>query len=106
MGTKAQVARHKSQGVSCNARLEFFCLLPFALCLALAGAGCGKPQLVVYEDNYLTYNHPFSDDADLAVRRNAEKLCAQRKQAAVKTRSACSMKECTTHYQCVDKTEN
>ncbi len=65
-------------------------------------AGCGtKPA--IEESNYLTYDHPFTDAAALAAQRNAEKVCAERKQAALKTRSVCSLKECTTHYQCVDK---
>jgi hypothetical protein len=71
--------------------------------LMLALAGCaGTVQPLVMEDNYLTYEHAFTDAAALSVQRNAEKMCAQRKQSAIKTRSVCSLKECTTHYQCVD----
>jgi len=73
------------------------------LLVMLAGAGCSTPQMAVYEDNYLTYAHPFTDAAAQAVQRGAEKVCAGRKQDAVKTRSVCSMKECTTHYQCVPR---
>jgi hypothetical protein len=70
----------------------------------LAVAGCAATtQPMISENNYLTYEHPFTDASAQAVQKNAEKMCAQRKQDAVKTRSACSMKECTTHYQCVDK---
>ena len=66
-------------------------------------AGCGtQPDIV--EGNYLTYHHPFTEAAFQSVRQNAEKTCAQRKQVAVETRHQCSLKECTTDYQCVDKT--
>ena len=72
------------------------------LLVVLACAGCGA-QPVINESNYLTYDHPFTDAAAQAVQQNAEKICAERKQAAVKTRSVCSLKECATHYQCMDK---
>lgn len=74
------------------------------LFVMLACAGCGTAQPYVYEDNYLTYHHPFTDAAAAAVRKNAEKECAGRKQNAVKTQSTCSMTECTTNYQCMDGT--
>ena len=96
-----QTATHDSRITNHESRA--LCLVPFSLCLALAVAGCGTAQPYVYEDNYLTYHHPFTDAAAEAVRKNAEKDCAERKQDAVKTRSVCSMKECTTHYQCVEK---
>lgn len=77
---------------------------PITLLLAAALAGCAAPvQPDIVGGNYLTYHHPFTDAAILAARRNAEKVCAERKQAAAQTRSQCSLKECTTHYQCVNK---
>jgi len=73
------------------------------LLVTISLAGCGtQPDIV--EDNYLTYHHPFTEAAFQSVRQNAEKACAQRKQAAVQTRHHCSLKECTTDYQCVDRT--
>jgi hypothetical protein len=65
-------------------------------------AGCATQPAIV-ESNYLTYDHAFTDAAALAAQRSAEKVCAERKQVAVKTRSVCSLKECTTHYQCMDR---
>jgi len=70
----------------------------------LACAGCGTINPAINEGNYLTYDHPFTDAAARAVLQNAEKICAERKLSAVKTTSACSLKQCTTHYQCVDRT--
>jgi hypothetical protein len=55
--------------------------------------------------NYLTYEHPFSEAAAAAVRRNAEGTCRQRDQAAVETSRTCSLTRCTTNYQCMDETD-
>ncbi len=73
------------------------------LLVAMALAGCaGTVRPLIMQDNYLTYEHALTDAAALSVQRNAEKMCAIRKQSAIKTRSVCSLKECITHYQCVD----
>lgn len=71
--------------------------------LALACAGCGTIYPITDESNYLTYDHPFTDAAAQMVLQNAGKICAERKQNAVKTSSACSLTRCTTNYQCVPK---
>lgn len=76
----------------------------FSFVLPMVCAGCAI-QPVVSESNYLTYEHPFTDAAAEAARRNAEKTCAERKQVAVKTSGACSLDRCTTHYQCMDKAD-
>jgi hypothetical protein len=65
-------------------------------------AGCG-PQPWVAEGNYLTYDHPFSEAAAAAVRRNAEGRCRQRSQTAFESSRACSLTQCTTSYQCMDE---
>lgn len=78
--------------------------LSFALVMVCAGCA-PRPQLIVSESNYLTYEHPFTDAAAEAVRSNAEKLCAERKKVAVRTSHACSLKQCTTSYQCMDKAD-
>lgn len=70
------------------------------LIVMLLAAGCS--DLIVAQDNYLTYDHKFTDAATERARLNAEKLCGQRKQAAVKIRSVCSLTRCTTSYQCVN----
>jgi hypothetical protein len=73
---------------------------PAVVALLLAFGGCTEPAIVA--DNYLTYDHPFNDAAAEKVRLSAEKICKQRKQAAVKTRSVCSLNRCFTDYQCVN----
>jgi hypothetical protein len=66
---------------------------------ALASTGCGiQPQ--IFEGNYLTYEHAFTDAAVAEVGRNAEATCRQRGRVAVPTSRACSLTQCTTSYQC------
>ena len=71
--------------------------------LALILTGCAGISTVAMQDNYMTFEHPFTDAAAVEVRRAAERQCAQRKQAAIKTESACSLTKCFTSYECVDK---
>jgi hypothetical protein len=78
---------------------------PVTLLLALACAGCATVQPTTMEGNYLTYTHAFTDAAATAARRNAEKLCGDRKQVALRTGGTCSLTECVTHYQCVEKNQ-
>jgi hypothetical protein len=72
--------------------------------LALLLAGCVENHLVAYDTdkNFLAFNHPLTDKAIADVRARADRLCGQRKQVAIEASKACSLKECTTNYQCVD----
>lgn len=74
-----------------------------ALLIALPIAVAGCSDLIVAADNYLTYDHAFNDAAAAKARQSAEKLCAQRKQMAIETRSVCTLSRCTTSYQCVSR---
>lgn len=67
-------------------------------------AGCNGVRYVSYENdtNYLTFNHPFTDQAVAEIQSGADKLCRQRKQVAIKTTERCSLTQCTTNYQCID----
>jgi len=66
--------------------------------------GCDSITVVAPADNnYITFEHPFTDAAADDVRKRAESLCGQRRQVAEKTTSACSLTKCTTHYQCTSK---
>lgn len=94
-----------------------------AMCLVLlaAGAGCSTPALfdsvppapyspgyppnIFGEGNYLTYEHAFTDAAAESVRKNAESLCRQKKQVAVRSSGTCSLTRCTTHYYCMKPAE-
>lgn len=73
----------------------------FLVVLLLQVSGCG-PSIVVQGSDYLTFDHEFTDRASEQVATRAEALCAQKKQAAEKVSSACSLKRCTTNYQCVE----
>ena len=91
------------------------------LVLLAAGAGCSTPALfdslppaayspgyslnIFGEGNYLTYEHAFTDAAAEIVRKNAESLCRQKKQVAVRSSGTCSLTRCTTHYHCMKPAE-
>jgi uncharacterized protein YceK len=70
--------------------------------------GCGTVQkMAIQKDDYLTtnaltYEHPFTDAGAARARRDAERDCGYRKKAAVKTGGTCSLRTCTTHFQCMD----
>lgn len=70
-------------------------------------AGCADYQLVSYDsgENYLNFNHPFTDKSIAEVLARAEALCKQRKQVAIQTSRICSLSQCTTNYQCVDQAD-
>jgi len=75
------------------------------LLLVLLFSACSENLLLSYGDdtNFLLFDHPNSEKAIADVRARAEALCAGRKQLAVKTESVCSLSNCTTNYQCMDK---
>jgi hypothetical protein len=78
------------------------------IALLSACAGCNAPShrdYFIRESNYLTFEHPFTEPEAERARKNAEKYCAESKLLAVRTRSVCSLKTCTTHYQCMDREE-
>jgi hypothetical protein len=79
--------------------------------LVTGACGCGvtsvggisgvRSSAYVSDDaNYIRFEHAFTDAAAEEVRQRAEKICGDRKQAAIKTTSACTLSKCTTHYQC------
>jgi hypothetical protein len=72
---------------------------------ALLLAACAEKSLLVgYEENenFLSFNHPFTDAAAADVRARAERICGLRKQAVIQTSRTCSLEQCTTNYQCID----
>ncbi|MBK7024931.1 MAG: hypothetical protein IPH41_16005 [Sulfuritalea sp.] len=72
---------------------------------ALLLAACAEKSLLVgYEENenFLSFNHPFTDAAAADVRVRAERICGLRKQAVIQTSRACSLEQCTTNFQCID----
>ena len=78
---------------------------PIALLTALLLAACADKSLLVgYEkdENFLSFNHSFTDAAAADVRTRAERLCGLRKQAVIQTSRTCSLTQCTTNYQCID----
>ncbi|MCC7311857.1 MAG: hypothetical protein IT510_11485 [Sulfuritalea sp.] len=79
--------------------------LPVAVLAALLLAGCVETNyLVGYEpdENFLSFNHPFTDAAAADVRARAERICGLRKQVVTQTTRSCSLAQCTTNFQCID----
>ena len=75
-----------------------------ALLLAAFLPGCNASyNLTVNQGNYLTFEHPFTDETAEEVRKRAVDLCSGRKQVAVRSENVCGLTLCTTTYQCMDK---
>lgn len=78
------------------------------LAFAAAVAACGSHIYVFSSDldnDYMRAEHPFTDAAAAELKQRAERACAARKMAAVKTESACTLSKCVTTYQCTEKPE-
>ncbi len=91
-----------------NSRRPLRVALPVALLAALLLSACGEKNLLIgYEkdENFLSFNHAFTDDAAADVRARAERLCGLRKQAVIQTSRSCSLEQCTTNFQCLDATD-
>lgn len=79
--------------------------LPILGLAVLLLTGCADKSLLVgYEkdENFLSFNHAFTDAAAAEVRARAERLCGIRKQAVIQTSRTCSLTQCTTNFQCID----
>ena len=79
--------------------------LPVAVLAVLLLAGCAETNyLVGYEpdQNFLSFNHPFTDAAAADVRARAVRICGLRKQVVTQTTRNCSLAQCTTNFQCID----
>ena len=81
-------------------------LRAFLLFLVLTGCS-GISPLVVRDqyNNYMTFEHPFTDAAAAEVLGTAEKNCQRTKQAAIMTERACSLTKCVTSYQCAARAD-
>ena len=66
---------------------------------------CVNYEIVVSdpEENYLSFKHPFTDQAIADVQAKAHQLCKERKKETIQTTKSCSLTKCTTSYQCVSK---
>ena len=94
-------------------RVEFFhpffatLMIIRALLLSLLLTSCANNYLVGFggDTNYLSFDHPNSEEAIADVRAAADKLCRQRKQLAIETESTCSLTRCATNYQCQERSD-
>jgi hypothetical protein len=102
--TKAEGERRKAEGIPVTGHRSLITLL-----LVLAFAGCSSPSRLSdgiqarYFDDNLRYEHPFTEAAAEAARRDAERECTSRKKAAVKSQGTCTLTRCVTNYLCADK---
>jgi hypothetical protein len=55
-----------------------------------------------FRTNYSTFEHAFTDAGAEDARRRAQAQCAYKKHVAVKTSSRCTLKLCTTSFQCME----
>jgi hypothetical protein len=79
--------------------------LPIAVLASFSLASCAETNyLVGYEpdQNFLSFNHPFTDAAAADVRTRADRICGLRKQVVTQTSRSCSLAQCTTNFQCID----
>lgn len=89
----------------CTVSVNLAVAMSLAAC-AIALAGCApKSYLIVNQDNYLTFDRPFTDASAASVRSDAEKRCGERALVAIKISETCSLTRCTTNYECVTKAE-
>ena len=63
------------------------------------GNESGDPRFL--DTNYLTIEHPFTDDGAAKAKARADRMCGQQKRSAVQSERACTLEMCVSHYQCV-----
>lgn len=75
-----------------------------ALAILVALAGCAADyQMTINQENFMTFEHEFTDQAAANARNRADRTCTDRKLAAVKLTSNCTLNKCFTSYQCMEK---
>ena len=81
-------------------------LLISGLTLALLAA-CATYEESAYDtdQNFLAFDHPFTDKAAADVLARARTLCAQQQKVPLQTTNVCSLQQCNTSYQCVKKVD-
>jgi len=98
---KAESGRRKEKGKPVTGHRSLITLF-----LVLAFAGCSTPKFLgdgiqaSYFDDNLRYEHPFTEAAAEAARRDAERECTSRKKTAVKSPGVCTLTRCVTNYLC------
>jgi hypothetical protein len=77
-------------------------VLASALLVALAGCQ-GNYLMTADQEDFMSFDHPFTDQAAAQVRSRADRTCEARKLVAVRLSSNCSLTKCFTTYQCMEK---
>ncbi|MCC6210342.1 MAG: hypothetical protein IT513_04800 [Burkholderiales bacterium] len=73
--------------------------------LAAGGGSCSGQYLITNQENYYTYERPFTDAAAAQVRKDADELCRRRNRVAIQVSDVCEMTRCFTNFQCVSQGE-
>jgi len=76
-----------------------------ALVLAAGGLGCAANYRITNQENFITYDRPFTAATAEEVRKDADSICSHRRQVAVQISDVCNLTRCFTNYQCVTKAE-
>lgn len=70
----------------------------------LLAASCAQRTLELRQgDDFISFEHAFTDRGATEARQRAEAICAKKKQVALQTTRACSLDRCTTNYHCEDR---
>jgi hypothetical protein len=73
--------------------------------LAAGGANCSGRYMITNQENFYTYERPFTDAAAAEVRKDADDLCRRRGRVAIQVSDVCEMTRCFTNFQCVSQGE-
>ena len=76
-----------------------------AVAIAAGGGSCSGRYMITNQENYYTYERPFTDAAAAEVRKDADDLCRRRNRVAIQVSDVCEMTKCFTNFQCVSKDE-
>lgn len=66
-------------------------------------AACQSYVAISDQEDFQSFEHPFTDEAEARVRKVAERGCEHRKLVATRVSRNCTLKTCYTTYKCVDK---
>ena len=73
--------------------------------LAAGGGSCSGQYMITNQENYFTYERPFTDAAAAQVRKDADELCRRRNRVSIQVSDVCEPNRCFTNFQCVSQAE-
>ena len=94
---------HIRSGAARRGALRLF--LSGILALMVVGSGCAANYRITNQQDFLTYDRPFTDASAEASRKDADTICRDRSRVALLISDVCDLTRCFTNYQCVTKAE-